>query len=88
MRVIRLRQLIKDNPALIWYTKDYDNLDEESIMEAILNYGSWQETQKLFKIMGMKRAKELFERMTERRRCNLKPMVKNYFQLYFKRHAS
>ncbi len=84
----QIREIVRRNPALIWYTKDYEHLDEESVMEAVLNYGSWQETQKLLRILGMRRAKKLFETMTSRKRCNFEPMVKHYFQIYFKRYAS
>ena len=42
-------------PHLIWYVKNYDKLNDESIVEHTLNYGDWNDAQKLFSILGIKK---------------------------------
>lgn len=81
------RDLIRDNPSLIWYTKNYDELHDKSIVEAILNYGSWEETKKLFEIMGIDRVAEIFRGLVGGERSNLHYLARNFYKLYFDRHA-
>ena len=45
------QELIK-NKQLIWYTNQYDKLDDEAIVEAVLNYGDWDDVQSLIKTLG------------------------------------
>ena len=80
------QELIK-NQHLIWYTKDYDKLNDEAIVEAVLNYGDWNDVQELFKIMGIKRVSEVFMTYAFRPRTNYFPDIRNYFNLYFEKYA-
>lgn len=52
------QDIVRQDPSLIWYTKEYDKLDIRSIFEAILNYGTWDQTQKLISIIGIDRSAE------------------------------
>lgn len=79
---------IKERPYLVWYIKNYDKLSDESIVEHTLNYGSWKDTQKLFSILGIKRASKIFHKQISGWRTNYDKKVKNYFNLYFNKYAS
>lgn len=84
---MKANKIIKDNPYLIWYTKNYDNLSDESVIEAVLNYGNWHHFKKLIKILGIKKTAKIFEKESNRKRSNYYPEVKNYFTLYFNKYA-
>lgn len=84
---MKLSQFIKKRPHLIWYTKNYDGLSAESIVEATLNYGTWKDVQTLIKILGMKKTADIFRVKSRQKRCNYDSKVKHYFLLYFKAHA-
>lgn len=82
-----LADFIKKRRYLVWYTEDFKNLSKEAIVEAVLNYGDFNDVKKLFSILGVKRTADIFRKQTGRRRCNYYPEVKNYFNLYFKKYA-
>lgn len=82
-----INDFIKKRQHLIWYTKNFDNLSTDSIVEAVLNYGNWNDVQGMFKILGVKKTASIFKKQTERKRCNYHEKSKNYFALYFKQHA-
>ena len=82
----KLRDIIR-RKNLIWYTKNYDNLGEASITEAILNYGDWEDVQQLIEVMGIKQTREIFSENTSGPRTNYRPEVRDYFNLYFNKHA-
>lgn len=83
----RARNIIRQNPSLIWYTKSYDRLDIRSVTEAVLNYGTWSEFKSLSKIVGVNTLAQVFTSLDSMPRNNLLPKARNYFRLYFKRHA-
>jgi hypothetical protein len=58
-------------------------------VEAVLNYGNWDDVQKLIKILGIKRVAKIFRQQTapDKMRCNYRPDVKHYFNLYFQKYA-
>ena len=78
---------IKKRPHLVWYTKNYDNLSEEAIVEAVLNYGNFDDIKKMVKIMGIKKVAAIFRKKSKQRRCNYRPEIKNYFHFYFNKYA-
>ena len=85
-----LSDFIKKRKYLIWWTKDYDKLDAESVLEAVLNYGNWDDVQTLFGIIGLKKAAEIFHRQSQKSkmgRQNYRSEAKNYFTMYFERYA-
>lgn len=84
---MKLENFIKKRPHLIWYTKNYKGLTAESVVEATLNYGDWDDVQTLIKILGMKRTAEIFKKKSRQKRSNYDLRVKHYFKLYFKAHA-
>lgn len=82
-----ISNFIKKRPHLVWYTKNYAGLSEEAIVEAVLNYGDFDDVKKMIKILGIKRVAAIFRKKSRQRRCNYDPKVKNYFQLYFNKYA-
>ena len=85
-----LQEFIKKRPLLVWYTKNYDHLSDEAIVESVLNYGEWEDVQKIFAITGIKKVAAIFKKQTTRRRwgrTNYRPEIKHYFNLYFRAHA-
>lgn len=81
------RDMIRQDPGLIWYTKSYDTLDIRSVVEAVLNYGSWEQTQQLISILGMDKTAELFAWHDSQPRSNLHRFARNYFKYYFDKYA-
>ena len=86
----KILNVIKKRPYLIWYVKDYNALSDESIVEHTLNYGDWNDVQKLLSILGIKRTAEIFRtksKPSKMGRQNYEPKVINYFNLYFNKYA-
>jgi len=73
---------------LIWYVKDYRTLNEEAVVEATLNYGNWDDVQKVIHILGIARVAEIFRKQADRPRKNYRPEVLNYFSLYFNKYVA
>jgi len=87
---MNINQFIKRHSHLVWYTKNYDQLSPESIVEAVLNYGDWDEVQEMIKILGIKKVAKIFRETAKKSamgRCNYRPEIINYFNLYFTRYA-
>lgn len=85
-----LASFIKKRPHLIWWTKNYDHLGAEPIVEATLNYGDWDDVQTLIKMLGIKKVAKIFRAESPKSkmgRTNYRPEITRYFNLYFKRHA-
>lgn len=85
-----LYNFVSERKHLIWYVKDYRALNEEAVVEATLNYGDWNDVQKLIEIIGMEKVAKIFRKqmITGRQRGNYYPDVANYFNLYFNKYAS
>ncbi|MDP2837754.1 MAG: hypothetical protein Q8O53_00555 [Candidatus Moranbacteria bacterium] len=85
-----LNDFIKQRKYLLWYVSDYDVLSAETIVEATLNYGDWDDVQALIGILGIKAVAEIFRTRSQPSkvgRQNYFPEVKNYFGLYFDKYA-
>jgi UDP-glucose 4-epimerase len=82
-----LAEFIKQRKYLIWHTDNYDNLGPESIAEAVLNYGDFNDINELKKIIGIKKMAAIFKKAAKKKRTNLRPEIINYFTLYFKKYA-
>ncbi|MBI2436450.1 MAG: hypothetical protein HYV41_01750 [Candidatus Magasanikbacteria bacterium] len=90
MSIMTMHEFIKERPYLIWWVKNYDKLSAESIVEATLNYGDWDDVQILIKILGIKKVARIFReksKPSKMGRQNYFPEVKNYFSLYFNKYA-
>jgi len=71
----------------VWYVKNVENLPIESIVEHTLNYGDWDDVQKLIKIIGINNIAEIFRKQNSGLRTNYDKKMKNYFSLYFNKYA-
>ena len=81
------QEFIKQRPYLIWYVKDSDRLNDESVVEHTLNYGDWDDVCELFRIIGIRKAATIFNRQVCQKRINYDPKIINYFRLYFSKYA-
>lgn len=85
-----LGEFIKKRRYLVWYVKGPENLPPESIVEAVLNYGNWDDVQTLIKIMGIKKVAKIFREKSKPSkigRQNYRERAKNYFSLYFNKYV-
>lgn len=85
-----IHDFIKERKHLVWHVKDYDALDDASILEATLNYGDWSDVQELIKILGIKKAARIFRAKAKPSvagRSNYRPEVAQYFERYFNAYA-
>lgn len=82
-----IQDYIKNKPYLVWSTKNYDELSENSIIESILNYGNWEDFLFIEKTLGIKKVSNIFELLKNKQRTNLRPQTANYFSNYFNKYA-
>ena len=82
-----IHQFIKKRKYLVWYVKDPEKLNNEAIVEAVLNYGDWDDVQEMIKILGIKKVEKVFSKESQKTRCNYHSKTKNYFNLYFNKYA-
>jgi len=83
----KARDIIRKNPVLIWYSKNYDGFDLPCIVEAVLNYGSWDEFKELINAVGIEEVAKVFYQHANRPRCNYKPEIKKFFTEVFAKNA-
>lgn len=82
-----IHDFIKQRQYLVWHVSDYDSLDEAAIIEATLNYGTWNDVQELFKIVGVKKTADIFRARSRDKRTNYLPKIQHYFTRYFNKYA-
>jgi len=82
------QEYIKSQPHLVWYVKDYASLSDAVILESILNYGTWQDVKTIEAILTPEKIRKLYQEIANKKRTNLKPKTKNYFDMYYRTHAS
>lgn len=83
----KLIELFKQKPYLAWYVKDTKKLSEKSMLEHILNYGSWEDYRLAESVLGIKKIQTLFTELIHGKRVNLRPQTKNYFAKYISQYA-
>jgi len=71
----------------MWSVRDFDSVSEEAIVEAVLNYGDFDDVQEMIEILKIKKVAEIFEKQIKQKRNNYDPKIKNYFKLYFEKYA-
>jgi len=82
-----MEKFVKKRPYLFWSTQNYQGLSKTVVLENTLNYGDWADVQELFKILGIKKAAQIFTRESAKKRVNYRPEIAHYFKLYFHRYA-
>ena len=90
MRTEALKNFIRENGSLFWYTPEDkgEKVTDELLVETMLNYGTLDQIKELFQLMGIQTAAEVFRNMTGRKKLNYFPAIWNYFDLYFDKYAS
>lgn len=84
-----IKKFIREHSYLFWYIKEEakERISLQLLVETVLNYGALEDVKKMFELIGIKKTSEIFFDQINRPRCNYFPKVKNYFSLYFERHA-
>lgn len=82
-----LRDLFIKKPFLAWFVKNKSELSQESMVEKVFNYGDWQDYLNIEKEIGTDEVKNIFERLKNKPRTNLRPRTINYFNHYFAKYA-
>ncbi|MCD6596497.1 MAG: hypothetical protein J7L04_02345 [Bacteroidales bacterium] len=84
-----IKKFIHEHKDLFWYTpeEEKEEISLTVVVETILNYGSLESIKKLFRLIGIKKTSEIFKVQINNKRNNYFLPVKNFFELYFKRHA-
>lgn len=82
-----IHEFAKSRKELFWYIKKPEDLSVESIVEHILNYGDWDDVQKLIEILGCRNVGRIFSKQIKKKRTNYDEKIKHYFKLYFKLYA-
>jgi len=82
-----IHAFIRARPYLVWYTKNYNELSPDSIVEAVLNYGDWNDVKELERILGVEKVAEIFKRNSERKRSNYREKTREFFSRYFRKYA-
>ena len=90
MRTEALKNFIRENGSLFWYTPEDkgEKVTDDLLVETMLNYGTLDQIKELFQLMGIQTAAEVFRNMTGRKKLNYFPAIWNYFDLYFDKYAS
>ncbi|MBI5286899.1 MAG: hypothetical protein HY878_04815 [Deltaproteobacteria bacterium] len=86
MKVESLKEIVEKKPYIFWDVKDIDGLSNESVIEAILTRGDFDDVLKLFDTLGMKHVAEIFFKQVSMKRTNYNKKAENFFRLFFKRH--
>ncbi len=84
-----IQNFIIENEALFWGVKAEEkvNISQDLLVETILNYGNEKSVKKLFDLIGIKTAADIFFRQISGRRSNYHRRTKHFFEIYFKKHA-
>jgi hypothetical protein len=93
MRSEALKNFIRENGTLFWYTPEDkgEKVTDELLVETMLNYGTLEQIKELFNLMGLQTVAAIFFyaiNLSERRRNNFHELTVNYFTLFFNRYAS
>ena len=88
-RVPEVKKFIEDHQELFWYSPapKSETVSDELLVEMVLNYGTLEEVQSLFRITGIAWVAAIFRSMTGRKKLNIYPELYNFFNLYFDRYV-
>jgi hypothetical protein len=84
-----IKQFIQENSSLLWSIspEERTKISVNALVEAVLNYGNEKNVKRLFDLIGIKKAAQIFYQQISGNRPNYNKRTKHFFQLYFKRHA-
>ncbi len=84
---IQLQRFIQKRPYLVWHTKPED-VSKEAIVEAVLNYGDFDDIKKIINVLGIREVAKIFHSQNRKKRTNYNSKIAHYFKLYFQKYAS
>ena len=89
MRNEAIKAYIRKHGDLFWYSPEDkgETVSDELLVEHILNYGTMEDVQELFHVMGLERVADVFWGMTGRKASNFYPEIWNFFNLVFTRYV-
>ena len=65
-----LQKYLTKKRYLAWWVKDIQKLSEAAAVEAVLNYGDWNDVQKIIKILGANKVAQIFFKESSKPRQN------------------
>lgn len=87
MKQVKAKTKTKVKSVIYWDIKSPARLSDAARLERALNYGTWAEAQAAIKSLGVKKAARIFKQQSGKKRSNYRPLIANYFKLYFKKNA-
>jgi hypothetical protein len=84
-----IKKFIREHSSLFWYIKEdaKEKISIEFLVETILSYGNGSDVRKLFELITVERAAQIFYKQISRKRINYRLRTLNFFKLYFDRHV-
>jgi hypothetical protein len=82
-----LSAFMRARPHMVWYVRDSGALDEASVVEHVLNYGTWADVQELCTLLGIGKTASIFRAHVAGARSNYRKNIASYFTRYFNRYA-
>ena len=84
-----IKKFIRENSDLFWYIPEdkKEDISHEVLVEFILNFGNDKSVKKLFELLGIDYAADIFRKQTTGKRVNYFKRTIHFFNLYFVRHA-
>jgi hypothetical protein len=84
-----LQQLIEQNSSLFWWVPKgkKQNLTLDSVVEAVLNFGTSTSIKQLFHEFWLSRIASIFYKQISKERNNYLPQTIHYFSMYFKKYV-
>lgn len=58
--VMNVNNFITQRPYLIWHTKNFEHLSDEAALDAVLNYGDFDDVKKFVAPLGQKKQRVFF----------------------------
>ena len=89
MRKQATKEFIREHQSLFWYSPEdkTETVTDELLVETIINYGSLENIHKLFEVLGLKETATIFRQMNGRKKSNIYPELRNFFDLYFDKYV-
>ncbi len=86
----KIKTFIREKSVLFWDIKESEreNISRNLLVERILSFGNEKDVKKLFELLGIDETAKIFYSRVVRNRVNYKKRTINFFNLYFRRHAS
>lgn len=77
-----IKKIIKEHSSLFWYVKEdaKERISIEFLVETILSYGNGNDVRRLFELIGVERAAEIFYKQISRKRINCRPRTMHFFK--------